>query len=341
MKEPEHPLEAPSNWSNLIRLQECGEDPSAKLSQYLETEWNRLTSKASEAEKRLPGSSSEFEVCSYCRKLGAIYGSLCEPCTRLLPFDAFFAWNLNSLKLVFKERELRDQWWPRLVQYFNDRVQFRDDFRARKYRGATRETLARFKAVFDVWDLCVVKEARNTARGRFFKSYQLELAALLAPTWDDRENLFRKACTECLSTKDRPIPRENNLYIALRRRAYVLASHLRRVQAFGILNTNQPNLAKAEHYFRRSLALARKAHQEWKTEEDRHPNYLAFWVEALRFRRAQVECDPQEARSAYQEAKRHLETFISPDRLFIEPHFWYSVSDFERESYLIDGLAGC
>lgn len=294
-------------WNNLHRLQECGDEGrSAKqLASELEREWY------------ITVSNQEIDA---------------VPAEAL---DEFFARAFPSIEFLMKQGSPRETWWPRLCSYFKARREFRKAFRPPLYRQADRAQLARFKVVFDVWDLCVSKEGRNSGTGCLYQSYRLELAARLAPTWNERERLYLEAAETCLNC---PLVPDDPLCAALQRRGLVLDSHSLRVGAFYLLNRTPPDLPAAEDRFAKAVERARAAQNVWFDALDTHVDYLGFWAEAIRLRRAEVEGDLATARSAYSAAGVRLESFGEPENLFTEPNFWHSVADFRREQYVIDIL---
>ncbi len=295
------------DWENLFRLQECGEDVTGlgkRLSE-LEDQWRRTV-----------GGGSVHEVAGE-------------------ELDRFFAVALRTISPLLSQEAVAKQWRPRLRDYFNVRAEFRREFRPSMYRRVTREELGRFKAIFDVWDLCVSEANRNTSPGRYYQSYRLELAARLAPLAQEREQLFLEASQVCLQLQNSESV--TPLDEALQRRGLVLKSQALRSSAFALLNTTPADLGPIEDRFREALDYARKAQEVWEDHEDIHSHYLGFWAEVVRLRRAEVNGRIDVAREAHGAANRHLSN-LDPESLFKEPHAWCSLSDFQREPSIIEIL---
>jgi hypothetical protein len=249
--------------------------------------------------------------------------------------DDFFARSLPAILAVMETDEGESRWWPRLCDYFDETIEFREQFRPYMYRRVSRQQLKRFKAAFDVWDTCVADEERDSPLGRFFESYRLDLTARLASTWGERERLFWDAAQACVSDS---VSVDDALYPALQRRRLVLESHALRIAAFSLLNRNPADLGPVEDSFRAAVSRARDAQEVWDSMYDVHPDYLNFWAEVARLRKAEVAGQLDEARDAHQKATIHLSGLADSDSLFAEPNLWWNGADFGRELKIIDTL---
>lgn len=294
------------DWDALTPLEECGEAPGTpeQILCTLEEEWSAM----------LAGG-----------EVSAVRGE---------QLDEFFARSLRLIESLPEEVELRP-WWDRIWAYVETRWNFMVELRPRMYRQASRQELRRFKAPFDAWRLCVSEEGWKSSLGLLFRSYGLELAARLAPTWSERESLFREASQVCL---DETMSPADSFYSALQRRSLVLESHALRTAAFALLNKNPADLEPVERLFRQARDEANKAQGVWFQNNDTHADYLGFWAEAVALRRAEVDGDVPRARSAHEKAGSHLESFTDPEVLFKEPNLWWNAQDFWREQLVIDAI---